>query len=166
MSRLIRGCVSAFLLALSLTACDGNATTGTPAPSPSASGTQDALLRYVQCMRDNGVQMKDPNPEDAGAVSEGIDTSSAVYKAAEQACAGERKGIVQNRKEEGDDDPKQETDELLALAACLREHGVEVSDPVPGQDGGQLKGLDRTDPRARNAIQECQKSQPAPSERG
>jgi hypothetical protein len=50
------------------------------------------------------------------------------------------------------------TEELLALASCLRDQGFDVDDPVITIDGpGKefLKGLDLKDPRVAAAFEDC-----------
>ncbi|MFD1933061.1 MULTISPECIES: hypothetical protein [Nonomuraea] len=98
-------------------------------PSASASMDRDeARLKFAQCMRENGVDM--PDPDGSGGIRiQGKKGEQAKTEAAMKACkqyldaaAGERKAM----------DPAQR-DQLLKFAQCMREHGVKMEDP--GADG-------------------------------
>jgi len=154
-------------LVLLLAACGGSGDgegEGTEAQEAGQSGqsqqdkTQDAMLEYAQCMRNNGVQAPDPQPSDPGSLYDGVDTTSAAFTAADKSCAHLIAGIVQDRQKQDPEQAKENQEELLALAKCLRAHGIDVSDPVPGQTDGPFgKSLDRTDPAAAKALKACQK---------
>ncbi|MFE9765992.1 hypothetical protein ACFYPC_15945 [Streptomyces sp. NPDC005808] len=167
MSRSIRGGSVALLLsvvlfpvALLLTGCGGSGG-GTEAQQTEQSqqdDTQEAMLEYAQCMRQNGVQVPDPQAGDPGSLYDGVDTAAAAFKAADKDCAHLIAGIVQDREKQDPEQAQENQEELLALAKCLRAHGIDVSDPVPGQaDGPFGKSLDRTDPAAATALKACQK---------
>lgn len=166
MSRSIHGGPAALLLsvALLLAGCGGSGG-GTEAQQAEQSGqaqqdkTQEAMLEYAQCMRKNGVQVPDPQPDDPGSLYDGVDTASAAFKAADKSCAHLIAGIVQDREKQDPEQAEENQEELLALAKCLRAHGIDVSDPVPGQSDGPFgKSLDRTDPAVAKALKACQDS--------
>ncbi|MCL9760229.1 hypothetical protein [Frankia sp. AiPa1] len=147
---------------LMLVACSDSGGGGTgqaaaAAGAPSAGPTGDPLLAYAQCMRDNGVQVPDPKPSQPGSLYAGVDTSSVAFKTADKACAGLLSSVVQDREKQDPDQVDQKNAELLALAGCLRSHGINVPDPVPGQSGGPFgKNLDRNDPTVSKALKACQ----------
>ncbi|MGW4474863.1 hypothetical protein ACWENQ_34785 [Nonomuraea sp. NPDC004354] len=114
----------------------------TAAARPSASATMDrntAQLKFAQCMRENGVDM--PDPDGSGGVRiQAKKGEQAKTEAAMKACkqyldqaAGERKAM----------DPAQR-DQMLKFAQCMRENGVRMEDPsadgmvrITGAEGGE-----------------------------
>lgn len=60
-------------------------------PNPNAAQEQDQLLAYARCMREHGIDMKDPqNGEPASVVVEagaGPNEATATFEAADKACA-------------------------------------------------------------------------------
>jgi len=101
---------------------------GSPAPAETEASTPldpDAqALLFAACVRDNGVDMPDPGPGQQGlvdafrAVSEDYDRATL-----EQALAACQDLMPQYAQEHPAGD-----DWMLALAECLREQGLEVSD--------------------------------------
>jgi hypothetical protein len=110
------------------------ASVGTPAgtgatPSASASADRtDQLRAFAQCMRDQGVDVKDPQ---AGAgigglagMGDGIDANDPKVQAAFTAC--------QSKLPNGGQPPKlnpQQVALYLQFAACMRDNGVDLPDP-------------------------------------
>ncbi|MFE3447813.1 hypothetical protein ACFXJ8_02670 [Nonomuraea sp. NPDC059194] len=104
---------------------------GTASAQPSASATlsrDEAQLKFAQCMRENGVDMPDPDAN-GGIRIQGKKGEQDKTEAAMKACkqyldqaAGERKAMDPERR-----------DQLVKFAQCMREHGVQMEDP--GADG-------------------------------
>jgi hypothetical protein len=132
-------------LLFAVTAC------GAGGSDPKPDETQQLMLKYAQCMRDNGVELPDPVAGKAGSLYEGVDQDSPAFRSADAVCAPILQGIVDDRKA----DSGENQDEMLALAECLREHGVDVQDPVPGAEKPFGDSLDRTDPAVAQAIEAC-----------
>jgi hypothetical protein len=115
----------------------------------------EALLAFAQCMRDNGVDMDDPQVGERGGrgffgggpggADDGIDRFSEGFQAAQQAC----QGILAASRPEIDPEAEQERlEEQLALAQCIREHGYEdYPDPAIGIDGSleRVRGLEMSE---------------------
>jgi hypothetical protein len=114
---------------------------GTPTASAS-SGTagdgkrdpakdQENMLKYAQCMRDNGVDMPDPQM-DGGAVSMMIPegTDKTKVEAANAKC----KQFMPNGGEPMKADPQMQ-ERMRKFAQCMRENGVPEF-PDPSEDGG------------------------------
>ncbi|PRX98086.1 hypothetical protein [Allonocardiopsis opalescens] len=159
--------VPALLAGLLLASCGGGAEGSGAEAGPSAASGEDALLAYAQCMRDQGVEMPDPEPGEPASLYEGVDQDSPAFTAADEACAEHLAGVVQERQNTDPEEEQQNNDELLAIAECLREQGIDVPDPVPGQEGGPFAGeLDRTDPAVQEALDACSDAGVAPSEGG
>jgi hypothetical protein len=103
----------------------------------------EALLAFAACMRENGVDMDDPQVGERGGrgffgggpggADDGIDRFGEEFQAAQQACGA----ILEASRPEIDPEAEQERlEEQLALAQCIRDHGYEdYPDPAIGTDG-------------------------------
>jgi hypothetical protein len=152
------------LLALALAGCggsgedDGIATAGgdTTEEPDSGDGTEEltqeemyeAHLAYAQCMREHGIDMEDPAPDEPLRVQ--IQGDPAVAEAAQEACQDLLRGGAGG----GESDP-QVQEQMLALAECMRENGVEsFADPQPG-GGIQIGPEQAGDPDFEAAQEKC-----------
>ncbi|HYH51394.1 MAG TPA: hypothetical protein VEG38_17740 [Acidimicrobiia bacterium] len=130
---------------------------------------EDAMLAFARCMRDNGVDMPDPDTSGgagvvtfrAGPASGGhrIDADRETFEKAHEAC----KDLM------GDAGPMNLTpeqqqemqDQALAFARCMREQGVNMPDPSFGEKGQMMMkldpatGLDPNDAKFQAAQQAC-----------
>jgi hypothetical protein len=127
----------ALLLVLLVSACgrtgaDGVASAGGVENRPNPGGTEPApplaedaqALVFAECMRDNGIAMPDPGPGQQGLVealrSVSGDHDRTTMRGALSACQDLMPQYAS---------PEQHTDDwMLALAECLREQGLDVSD--------------------------------------
>ena len=160
---LIRGAyaVLPLVLAVALAGCgsgdgdDGVASAGNgqPAkPSAAASLSRDEMgVKFAQCMRENGIDMPDPEPGKGPQVKITGGTSQATVDKAMEACrqyspmmnapGGNAQMDENNRK----------------FAKCMRDNGVEqFADPEPGQVGIRIDGKIADDPDFAKAQQQCQ----------
>ena len=148
-----------------------------------ASGTdpqtrQKALLAYAQCMRDHGVDMKDPTfdangrPQfnggggtGGGFFGRGANADDPTFQKAQQACRSNLQGL----QGQFNLDPQQQAElrkNLLAFAQCMRDNGVDMQDPTfdangrpqfnGGGGGGPAAGANRNDPMYQKAFEACQ----------
>jgi hypothetical protein len=132
-----------------------------PTKGAAASDRHEQALKYVKCMRDHGVDMPDPDPDGritSGKVAIG---DEAKNQAAQQACQSLVPG--------GGDQKKPDADQIAQLkkyAQCMRDHGINMSDPAPDggmleQNNGDAQGTDSdNDAKHQAAQQACQKLQP------
>jgi hypothetical protein len=143
-------------LALLATACgSGNSakaqvaslgsTAGSSPPSTAAANTQDALLKYAACMRENGVNMDDPtfdadsNPTGGGfGAGSGIDPRSDAFQKAQTACGDLLQGVALGGGNRPDFSSVQTS--LSDYTACLRDQGLQVDDITFGAPGGNGNG--------------------------
>ncbi|MFI7213784.1 hypothetical protein [Micromonospora maritima] len=160
------------LLALALAGCGGadddgpavaTAGGGGAKPSASAAGAtlsdSDRQLKFAQCMREQGINM--PDPEAGGGPAfrfdEGTDPQK-IEKAMEQ-C----RDLLPN----GGQAPQlddQQMEQLRNMAKCMRENGV-PDFPDPGADGRiQIRpgngGMDPNDPTMKTALEKCRQYAP------
>jgi len=172
-------------LTVGLAACSGGSSTqpsiaslASTAPSAPASSdsssiadSQQALLDWAQCMREQGFDVKDPQfGSDGlpifGSLFAGVDTGSAEFTAAQDTCSHFRQGVSFIT------DPAQKTEmaaRQLAFAQCMRAHGIDIPDPDPNATGPGSRGLfggtnvDVNSPAYQAAYQACQSTLTTPS---
>jgi hypothetical protein len=116
---------------------DSDETTTTTSAATEAD-TEEAALEFSQCMRDNGVpDFPDPSfTEGGGGIivggpdgeGPGFDPQSDEVRAAFEACGEILEGAAFGPAG-GNFDPTELQDNLLAMAECLREQGLDVDDP-------------------------------------
>ena len=134
---------------------------------------EDAMLEFARCMRENGVDMPDPDTSggrgvvtfkaegssgSASAAGSKIDGDSGTFQKAHEAC----KDLM------GDAGPMNMTpeqqqemqDQALAFSRCMREHGINMPDPTFDGGGVMMKidgdsGFDPSDPKFEEAQKAC-----------
>jgi hypothetical protein len=153
LAALIAGCAGAGA------APSGVATLGSPSPEPGTSDApassqdpEEAVLAYAECMRENGVDMPDPQVGANGEISMSIGGNGldrAAMQAAQEACGDLMEGAFDGPRELT---PEQK-DALIAFAGCMRDHGIDMPDPQ--FDGGRVvmrgtaqEGGPRIDPQS------------------
>jgi hypothetical protein len=101
---------------------------------------EQALLDFAECMRDHGIDMPDPQiSEEGGGVliqqdGSGIDPESAEFHEADEAC----QPILEDAMGEIEVDPERQAEmqeQLLEFAECMRDHGIDMEDPVFDENG-------------------------------
>jgi hypothetical protein len=160
----------------------GVATLSDADPSPGASTAaatnpadpEEAFLAFAACMRENGIDMPDPQ-FDAGGQGGGfrivrpgsgdgqpIDFQSEEFQAAQETCDDLLEGLV------GTQDPEaiaERQEAMLAFAQCMRENGVDMPDPDVGGGPGfgvRIGGpdsdsdIDPGSPEFQAAMETCQ----------
>jgi hypothetical protein len=153
--------------ALGLAACGGDDPSG-ESPAARRDEMRDAALDYARCMREHGVDMPDPKAGSGGVqlrLPEGGSREKA--DAADRAC---RKYLDKVKpREMSEEQQKEFRDGALAMARCMREHGVDMPDPTFGPNGQATirmgggkgrNGLSPDDPRFKAAQEACQKLAP------
>jgi len=106
----------------------GNAAKNNPSASPSASlDPKDAALKFAQCMRQNGIDVPDPEPDGGLMIKAGKNTDQAKMEKAMKTCQHFMKDSGPG---DAAKDPKFR-DAMVKYAACMRAHGVDMPDPGP-----------------------------------
>ncbi|PSL56309.1 hypothetical protein B0I31_10358 [Saccharothrix carnea] len=143
-------------LALALTAC-GTGGEGVAAPSSSAAMSQEERSReFAKCMRDNGVDVPDPEPGGKSGGFGKVDRTDPDFDRAREAC----RAFLPGGGDLSELDPEK-LEQLRVFAQCMRDNGVDVPDPDP--NGGKLSGLgsiDRNSPAFRAALDACREKLP------
>lgn len=118
-------------------------TAGTTPDTTSPVDTQDALLKYAACMRENGIDMADPtfdadgNPTGGGfGAGSGIDPRSTEFQTAQTACGDLLQGAQFGGRGRNPIDRDQIQNSLNDFTACLRDEGLQVDDITFGPPGG------------------------------
>jgi hypothetical protein len=137
----------------------GKATT-TTSPGNSGKDSKQRALAYARCMRQHGIDMPDPKFDAAGRMAlqlpSGVGPDDPKFKAADQACqqyapSGEPEQL----------DPQLQR-QMVAYARCMRQHGINIPDPKPGEGIGidGSTGVNPEDPKYKAADQACQQYAP------
>lgn len=121
-----------------------------------ASADSDPALKYAQCMRENGVP-NFPDPVDGRIMvtpESGLDPNSPAFQAAQEAC---QDYAPQGLGEGGGPSPEME-EQVLAVAQCMRENGIDF--PDPDLSGGAVRmqlppSVDTNSPEFEAAQEEC-----------
>jgi hypothetical protein len=140
----------------------------TPDPAVELDG-EEALLEFAQCMRENGIEMDDPQfgagggrfgfGGPGGGADPAIDLQSDTFQGAMEACDGLLMALAPaiNAAEQAE-----RAEQQLAVAQCMRDAGYDFPDPATGGGfGAQLRfledaGIDPTDPTFQADISTCQ----------
>ena len=134
---------------------------------PASTQTQEAknrkaMLDLARCMRENGVDMPDPE-FNGGRVTQRMKGGNPdKMRAAEKACEKYRSQI--KAPEMSASEKEEFKKAALANARCMREHGIEFPDPVFDPNGGARVKIDkRLNPEGAKfqaAQKACEKTMP------
>lgn len=113
----------------------------------------DQMRAYAKCMRENGVDMADPDPNGGGI---GISVDSEAEKAKVDKANEKCKRLLPNGGKP-DKPTAEDLDRARQTAKCLREHGVNVKEPTMEDPGINVDaGAGGNDPeKVRKAMDEC-----------
>jgi hypothetical protein len=109
----------------------------------------DAMREFAKCMRENGIDMPDPQ-EDGGVIAAPqaeIGDKDKMDRAME-ACKHELPNGGAPKKPS-----PEELDEQREFAQCMRDHGVDMPDPDP--NGGARQALPMDD-KTKAAVEACE----------
>ncbi|GIG85095.1 hypothetical protein [Plantactinospora endophytica] len=140
------------------TAQGGTGASPTASASAAAMSNEDRRLEFAKCMRENGVEMPDPEPGQGGIrVQRDAGGDPAKTKAAMEKCRQllPNGGQMQLNPEQ--------VEQLRKMAKCMRENGV-PDFPDPGADGSlqvnQGSGMKMDDPKFQAAMEKCRTEAP------
>jgi hypothetical protein len=145
--------------ALVLAGCGGDDT----ATKNSEAARLDAGLKFAKCMREHGVDMPDPKPDQHGGLGFVAGANGAggpspeKMDTAEKACRKYMEKLAPKLTPERE---KEMQDQAVRFSACMRRHGIDMPDPQFGANGRITQKLDRrsgVDP-ASPAFQTAQKA--------
>ncbi|RIQ37350.1 hypothetical protein [Jiangella rhizosphaerae] len=153
--------VIALLLTATLTACgsdggdDDVAAAGTgggdsTSDSGGGGGTTDqeqAELDFYECMRENGVDLPDPDPGQPGVQLQLPPGSEAAME--------ECRTLLPNGGQMQETSPE-DLESLRAFTECLRENGIDMPDPAADGRLSMPEGVDPQSAEFQAAMTECQ----------
>ncbi|MGW0805727.1 hypothetical protein [Nonomuraea sp. NPDC002799] len=125
--------------------------------APTAAGAQpsgdphEKALKFAQCMRENGIDMEDPEPGKGVLLKLDKNGSKETMDKAQEAC----KQYAPSGKLAGGGDPKM-AENLRKVAQCMRDNGVEGY-PDPEGGGVRITAEIGEDPDFKAAQEKCQK---------
>ena len=173
--------VVALVLALALSACggeggadgsDGVAALGdtsseaTADDGSAAKDRREGALEFARCMRQNGIDHPDPDENGMFQIepNQSFDPQSPEFREAAKACE-KHLGELGPPPEPSPEERKKMEEQLLALAKCMREQGIDMPDPDFGGERGGFaltlpEGLDPEDPDFRAAQEACREYSP------
>ena len=171
----MRRTLLALIAALALlSGCAGNkdsgddvASAGTGKAATSSADADDGDLaaqtaKYASCMRENGVDMPDPEVDKDGGIGLSINGGDkAKVDKADKEC----KHLMPN----GGEPPKpspEDLDRMRKEAQCLRDHGIDVKDPTMDNPGIQIEGAGPDDEKFQKAMEECSEGKGTVSSHG
>jgi hypothetical protein len=111
------------------TANDGTAAAQSAGPSPTVSSDP---LKFAQCMRENGIQMDDPDGSGQIRIMAKNEDKEKMEKAQKECGKYLQGGKLGNAA----NDPKVQ-DAMVKFAECMRKNGVDMPDPEA--NGGGVK---------------------------
>lgn len=152
------------LFLLGISACSSSGTDGGGSgASPSAAGgtpseddLQDAFINYAQCMRDEGIDMPDPEVNGSSGIvtvpggEEGGSFDQEAFETADKKCAAEH---LPDGGEISAEDEAAFQEDMLKFAQCMRENGIDMPDPT---SDGRMDFPDITGPDAEETFTKAQ----------
>jgi hypothetical protein len=144
---------------LALAACGGHDSEPSADRGSNARQEREAALNFARCMREQGIDMPDPQiGEDGTIVQDAPDGDRDELRAAQRACRRYRDGGGRAPSVEEREEQQEMLERAVAYAQCMREEGIDVPDPTTGEDGKNViggVGLDRDDPDVSEADEAC-----------
>ena len=144
--------------AAALGACGGSAASGDS--ESQRERVERAELAFARCMRENGVDVPDPQVGRGGgqvALRLEKDQDAAAFQRGHRACRRHLEGVI---KEPSEAEKTRFRDAAVKFAECMRRNGVDL--PDPGSDGGAVMvepgpgaGPSSETPRFRRAEERC-----------
>ena len=136
-------------------------TAATANAADAAPDEEAAVMAFTQCMREQGIEYKDPVVDSRGNVQrpqlvEGVEVTRAQLAEPYAACAKHLEGLTFGRERP---DLVEVVDQGVMLATCLRAKGFEMDDPTietySKWRGDFRTKFDFSEPKAKAALDAC-----------
>jgi hypothetical protein len=134
---------------------------GTSTQAAEQVSDEDKAREFVGCMREQGIELPDPEPDgnggfDFGIADSGVNVDDPAFREAIQACQDKLPGGGMANL----DDPELQA-QLREFAQCMRDNGIDFPDPdTDGGFAGALTEIDRTSPQFQKAMDACRDKLP------
>jgi len=125
--------------------------------------SEEAMLAFARCMREHGVNVPDPQPDENGRLRfqiQGRPGDEDKLREAQEACG---QYLEAARPELTEEEQAERYDQALAFARCMRDEGIDFPDPQPDGfgpgGGGGANGppeFDADEPAFQEALETCQ----------
>lgn len=157
--RYLRLIAAAAVLLLGLAACGGEGgsdggPTGAAGPAQDrASEMEEAELAFYDCMRDHGVDLPDPDPNQEGVqlmLPEGQAGDPAVQEAMDE-C----RDLLPGGGEPGAKSDPEQIEAMRDFTKCLRAEGIDIPDPAADGSLTMPEGVTRDSAEFQTAVDEC-----------
>ncbi|GAA1636486.1 hypothetical protein GCM10009733_037070 [Nonomuraea maheshkhaliensis] len=151
LSLVLTGCGADGGAGADVASVSGGATNQSTAGAKPSEDPQEKALKFAQCMRENGIDVPDPDSSGRFTMRFDKNTPQEKVEAAQNAC----KQYAPSGQRKGGGDPKM-AENLRKLAQCMRDNGVEN---YPDPEGGMMR-ITRDvgeDPDFKSAQEKCQK---------
>jgi hypothetical protein len=138
-------------VALALAACGGNATS-----AGSVTDKNQSQAEFQACMN------KEAGPRPSGPPDPAM---AAKIQAAAKDCEAKTGYRIPSFQNQSDQQKQAQLQQALKLAACMRQHGVNMPDPTINDQGISIPsgGADPNSPAFQEAFKACQGVLPSPS---
>ena len=126
-----------------------NAASPIPSTDP-----EEAALAFAECMRDQGIDMPDPQVDANGRMRITVGAGGGIGEIDRETMQGAMEACRELIPGGGLGGPggreltPEDQEQMLAFTECMREHGVDVPDPQFGEGGGFIRvgpGADGSD---------------------
>jgi hypothetical protein len=133
---------------------------GDETADPGGSGTEqlsdeEQAQAFVDCMREQGIDMPDPDPDGAGGLLslDELDMTREELQPALDAC----REYLPFGNDSGEPLDPETLAQMTEFAQCMRDNGIEMPDPDPNGGFGLAEGdIDLQDPEFQAAVEACQ----------
>ena len=141
----------------------GDSDSGSATGDDAEPASEEEILDYFACLRENGVEVQDPTFDADGNIDfsagqggpgAAADFDREAIEAAQEVC-GDFPALPGGF---GDRDQSEMQDSLVEMAQCMRDHGIDMPDPdFDSAEGGPFGGgsVDVDDPDVQAAFAEC-----------
>jgi hypothetical protein len=140
-------------------ASGGASKSASGSPSPASTDPSEARLQLTQCLRDQGLDVPDVNPNDPGSLGQMMNQiPEAKRNAAIQACQQYLEGMTNSTSS-----PGAFKQDMFNYIKCLRQNGAKVDDPDPTTGRPDQKTIDtlqHPDATTQKALDACQDQRP------